>query len=462
MTTTLQTSPWVLRKAVLVYAPDFDVSCLARLRIAHNRTANQGSVSLSITADLANLSSRSRVLRLNVPLESVEGCELAQISNNSLCPSHLLPMLQAHVTNVSAVSTLSLRLGTTGVVLCPAGTDSLSPAIPGDLNFHSFAMICQSKFLRLHFSRRQFVNTELDQLEEFSCALRRRCLQTETFDHARHGEVQRDWRAFNLSLDPPPYYQEPVSEQVVGKRRRDPWSISPNNESRKRLLPPSPQLIGSPTEVNTPSTLSPSPASIRPTYFTRASSPRRIERNTLTHLEHELRGLSDDLICELLIRVGRQHLLATPNDVDRDLPSESEKVGLAEIETMERRLQRYVDETVERRLKSHVDEIVESAVSECRDQFFDECKLNEAEFREQVDDVTTDVRITANECMSEMRHQAQQYMNEIEDQGIKVEKSAKDKVAQLMRWFDASTECLLDSTARPSHERSTDARRSSI
>jgi hypothetical protein len=43
-----------------------------------------------------------------------------------------------------------------------------------------------------------------------------------------------------------------------------------------------------------------------------------------------------------------------PKDVDRGI----EKISFAEIETIERRLKRYVDEMIERRLKSHVlDEI---------------------------------------------------------------------------------------------------------
>jgi hypothetical protein len=51
--------PWVLKKKViLIYAPDLNISCRARLCIVHDQTANQGSISLLITADLANLSGR--------------------------------------------------------------------------------------------------------------------------------------------------------------------------------------------------------------------------------------------------------------------------------------------------------------------------------------------------------------------------------------------------------------------
>jgi sugar-specific transcriptional regulator TrmB len=119
---------------------------------------------------------------------------------------------------------------------------------------------------------------------------------------------------------------------------------------------------------------------------------------------------------------------------------------------------------IERRLKSHVlDEIVDSAVSECRDPIYDECKTNEAEFREQVDDGNSEVRNTANECMNEikkqarmymheMEEQAQQYMKDIEDQGIEVKMSAEAKVAKFKRWFNASAQSLLSSESSPSHE----------
>ncbi|KAK9592226.1 hypothetical protein V6Z90_003371 [Aspergillus fumigatus] len=471
--TTSQSSLWVLKKAVLVHAPNLDVFCRADLRIDHNQTAKQGSISLSITANLANTSGRSQVLTLNIPPDRVGKCALARKSNDTLCPSHFLPILPAPVANVSDVSTMSLRLCTTGIVLCPSEMETLSPATPGHVGFHSFAKICQSEFLRLHFSRRQFVNRELDKLESFSCALRKGSLQRVSFNHARHGVVQKDWRVFRLSPDPPPYCQGPWSEQAkeadpplyceesvskegIGKRRRDPWSMSPNDDRRKRLLLPSPQLIGSPTEENTPSTFSPSPPAILPTEFTHASSAGRTERNRLIRLANELCGLSDDLIRELLIQSGHQHLLATPPDVDRDI----EKMRFAEIETIERRLKHYVDEMIERRLKPHVlNEIVDRAVSECRDQIYDEYKTNEAEFREQVDDGNSEVRNTANECMNEikeqarmymheMEEQAQQYMKDIEDQGIEVEMSAEGKVAKLKRWFNAADLHLLGLPSR--------------
>ncbi|KAL2813995.1 hypothetical protein BJX63DRAFT_393282 [Aspergillus granulosus] len=487
MATTSPNPLLVFRKAVLVSTHDPEVLCSARLRIAHDKNANQGSISLMIMADLANLSGRSQLLVFNVPPESIEECALARISNGGLCSSHWIGMLPAFVTSVSDVSTLSLTLGTTGIVLCPSGMEPLSPADLEDSNFRAFAKICKSKSLRLHFATRQFVKDELDQLETFAFALHKGSLQAEPFNHTRQGMVKRDWRAFSLSLDPPPYSEEsnqakqvdpPLyceksrSEQVVGKRCRDQWSMPPEDERRKQLRLSSPQPLGPPTEANTPSTLSLSPSSIRPTHFTHASSPGRTDRNRLMRLEHELRGVSDDLICKLLIRLGRQHLLAVPGDVDSDLPPEPEKVSFAKV--IERCFEQYVDVMIERRLKSHVvDEIVDSAVSECRDQIFDEYKTNEAEFREQVDDGNSEVRITANECIKEMKEQAQKYMHEIEEQaqqcmhnienqGIEAEMAAEAKVAKFKHWFNSSAQSLLDSKSSPSHERGTNARCSSI
>ncbi|KAL3455221.1 hypothetical protein BJX64DRAFT_295260 [Aspergillus heterothallicus] len=480
MTTTSRKPPWVLKKAALVYAPNVDTFCLCRLRIVHDETANQGSISLSITADLANFNGRSQVLTLNIPPETVERCGLARRSNDDLCPFRLVSMLPAPVANVSAVSTLSLSLGATGIVLCPSEMESLSPATPEDSKFRSFAKICQSKYLRLHFSGRQFVNDELDKLQRFSYALRQGGLQTESFDHARHGVVQKDWRIFTLPPDPPPYCQEPVSEpvdpplyceQVVGKRRRDVRSMSPHNGDQKRLLFCSPQPIGSPTEMNTPSTTySPPPASIRPTYFTRAYSPGYADCKRLTLAEHELRGFSDDQIRELLVRLGRQHLLATPKDVDRNLPRELEKVSSSEVEMIERRLERYVDRIIERRLGRYVDR----AVSECRDQIHDVYTTNEAEFREQVDDGNVDVRNTANDCMNDIKEQAQgymlemeeqahHYMREIEDQGVEAEMSAKKNLGRRrFNAFSYSTQDLLDGKSGLGPELGTYTRRRSI
>ena len=249
-----------------------------------------------------------------------------------------------------------------------------------------------------------------------------------------------------------------------------------DNNSQKITRLSSPQSIGSPTEPDTPSTLRPSPPSppsIRPTYFTHAFSPGRTERNRLAGLVHEFSSLSDDQVRKVLIGSRHAHLLAIPNDVDPDLPSESAKVSVAKGELIKRRrLERYIDKIIKRHISPIVDEIIDCAVSKSRDQFFDECKMNEAEFREQVDDGNSEIRTMATECMKEMKEeaqkhiheieeQAQQCMNDIQNQGIEVEMSAERQIAKFKSWSNTSPRSLLDSKSS-SHELGTDARRSSI
>lgn len=104
---------------------------------------------------------------------------------------------------------------------------------------------------------------------------------------------------------------------------------------------------------------------------------------------------------------------------------------------------------IERRLPYVVDEIVDSAVSDGRDQISDECKLNEAEFREQVDDGNAEVRMTANDCMKEIEEQMQKSMDDVEHQRIEVELFMEKKVAEFKRWSNDSASSLLDGKTHP-------------
>ena len=251
--------------------------------------------------------------------------------------------------------------------------------------------------------------------------------------------------------------------------------MSPDDKARKRLLltspgrlgSTSPEALGSPTEANTPSTCSSSPSSIRPTDFILASSPGRTKRKRLARLEEELRGVSDEEICQVLIRSGRRHLLALQKYVS-DLPSESETVGIANVKMLERRLKhslkQYVDETIEQLKSQVVGDIVESALNECDEAIEGRYRTHEADLEEQVDDYKVDLGITANDCTNEIEEQALRCMDDIEDQGIRVEKSATERFAELTRCLSDSAQSLLDSKSSPGQRRTegTEARRLSI
>lgn len=50
---------WYLNKTALVHAPEFDVGCLVRIRVGHNQSLNQGSLSIKIVLKLAGFHSGS-------------------------------------------------------------------------------------------------------------------------------------------------------------------------------------------------------------------------------------------------------------------------------------------------------------------------------------------------------------------------------------------------------------------
>lgn len=231
MTTSLD-PPWVMKKAVLVSIPDSEVACSASLRIFHDINTNKGSVSLKIRADLANLRGKSQDMTLSILPKKIEECALSLTNHNGLCSSRLVPMLPTFVQDDRAVSTLGLTLSTTGIVLCPHGMEYLSPADPEDNNFYAFAKICQSKSLRLHFSNRQFVNDQHDRLKAFSLALNRKDLEAESFRRPLFGLNERDGTVFSLSPDPPPHYEEPVSEQL---KQVDPPLYSEEAEPKQAI-----------------------------------------------------------------------------------------------------------------------------------------------------------------------------------------------------------------------------------
>lgn len=203
---------WHFKKAIVVHAPDSNVGCVTRLRVAYDESANQGAISVSITTNLANIT-ESQTLTLSIYPEIVETCSVTLSDNDHPIPPHIFKMLPAPVGNASAVCTMSLCLKTTAVIIGPLKTVTLSPAERNDVKFHAFTKICQAKLLYLHFAKRQFASEELSQLQVFSNTLHAHGMQTQHIDKTRanagQGAEERDWGEFDLPPDlppnPPPY-----------------------------------------------------------------------------------------------------------------------------------------------------------------------------------------------------------------------------------------------------------------
>ncbi|GMG22191.1 unnamed protein product [Aspergillus oryzae] len=353
-------SHWVLNKKVVVSVPDTKLSCDASCRVDYFRDPERGSISLTIKAGLANSKNSSDSLRLNFSPKTIRKSSLVQRSNSNLCPLKLSEKIRRTISGAKLVSTLSIDLAELGSVFCPSWAESLSSSDPQDSNFIAFAHICQSKSLRLHFAKVQFQEGEFETLRKFCARIQH--LQPQSFAPHRHPDVvERDPSIFKLSpppydeehvptpaeqADPPQYNEQAELKPVIGKRGRD-W-------------------LGSPTEVNTPSTRSPSPSSnsIRPTHFTHASSPDDGDHLSLRYLEHKLSRLPEDRIRELLIRSGHHRLLAHSGDVDGGLPSKSWTSGPPGVHLVDPVIKRYIDEEIHNRFKLQQDDVYNSIRSE--------------------------------------------------------------------------------------------------
>lgn len=215
---------WVFDKAVLAHTPDFNVACGARLRIAHNQNDDQGSISIRINAALAELGKQT--LMLNIRPEEVDACTVVAKSNDKLIPDRMFSMVPVSVTSSASVSTLILCLNATGVVLVPPSVNdmTLCPVVSGDAEYQAFAKLCQSKTIHLHLSKQQLRDGDLHRLRTFSGALRARMLKSQPIDckrlNAGRGAIERDWRIFGQTRDPPPYREPASTPSVLGKRSR--------------------------------------------------------------------------------------------------------------------------------------------------------------------------------------------------------------------------------------------------
>jgi hypothetical protein len=152
----------------------------------------------------------------------------------------------------------------------------------------------------------------------------------------------------------------------------------------------------------------------RPTIWPYHDRTEQKERAIVECIYGELKTVHDRLVRELLQLLGHEHLLATQQEVDLEFCFESEKVSIVRVERIiKRRLDQYVEERlgsltqnasrllteqrledlVEAKLPLTTDLLIDSAMESCRNQFYEECKMNEYSLREAID----------NGCQSCMR-----------------------------------------------------------
>ncbi|PYH45784.1 uncharacterized protein BP01DRAFT_318436 [Aspergillus saccharolyticus JOP 1030-1] len=502
MSTAPRKPSWALKKQVLVSLPHGDSPCLAKFYVDYDGETNQGTISLNFKAKLANSRGGPEQFSLNLPPSAVERYKFVQPTTETLFPESLLAKLPAPTSAISTVITLTLDLHEIGAV---AGPPLIQPPNQVDSDFTALEKICKSSTLHIHFTQRQFQRDDLYRLKTFFFALKEG-IRPKVFNHARQGRIERDGHVFGKMLDPPPYLEEPDSEQVEGKnppsyspqpegvhvggkRRRDHSSSLPKDDRRKRPVFTSPKPSCYSTEPNTPSIPSPLLASIQPTNFTRASSLNAKEHDILARIENMLQGASDDLKRHLLTRLGCRCPQAVPALLESNVSSKSDELGSTKVGRIDPAVQEYIDRAISDRFESDNvevilgslvrefhDKVFGSRVSEFHDEAYDAYRTHETEICELVEEKNSEVRITADECVKEVQEQAQRCIDEMEEQAqqcmddikargeeaeMSVETSVETKVAELRRWFDMSPRVRFGGQSSPSHELRANVRRSS-
>jgi hypothetical protein len=317
--------------------------------------------------------------------------------------------------------------------------------------------------------------------------------------NAGRGAVETDWRVFEQPDPPPYRPDlPPYHGTVLGKRSRGECLLvraafdvitwcshvvdagelstthwlqtklytdnsikSPSIKARsKQGTTPSPPPW-SPTEINTPTTCSSSEWHISPTNFTREVIPDRADRVRVLQMQRQLRNLPDEHVREILRGSGHQHLLTTPNDVKPldpsvDADAGAEPVSVSKVDQM---IERRLDELVEKRLEPLMKDAFQSltqkrlgtlvkaqlpvaadlflnaAVTDYRDQFHEECQMNEVSVREQIDEGNTEVREVTDGCAKEISELAQRYMDDMAEQRDKLDLYAEEELSRLKCWF---------------------------
>lgn len=231
----------------------------------------------------------------------------------------------------------------------------------------------------------------------------------------------------------------------------------------------------SPTEVNTPTTRSCSPAHISPTHFIEPTQSRK-ERLKVLGLQQQLHGLPDSLVRQILVGSGHNHLLVLATEAGleklskgmklfnnsesppRGLTDESEDtIAITRIDKIiEQRLGQLTKDAFKRLTRTHLNTLVESqlpvaadlflngAVADYRDQFYEECQLNENSVRENIDEGLTEIRDVTNDCTKEVQELAQQCMDSLDEHSKRLDASAEHELSKLKRWFAELAGSFLD------------------
>ncbi|KEQ78482.1 hypothetical protein M438DRAFT_340610 [Aureobasidium pullulans EXF-150] len=195
---------------------------------------------------------------------------------------------------------------------------------------------------------------------------------------------------------------------------------------------------------------------IRPTVFTRGSKLKKEDVSMVRHVQEMMEILPDQLVREILNAPGMQNLLAKQQEAEQaEIPSGSDGVAVTKVEQIVTvRMHRYVNDCLGQKIKEafkslvrqRLDRLVQDqlplaanlflngAVEGYRDQFYEDCKMNEASLLKMVDEGRTQLQDTANECTTEIKDLIQDQIDELESWSDKLKASVGEQLACLGYW----------------------------
>jgi hypothetical protein len=474
-----QRPPWVYEKKAFVYAPEFNVGCLTEVRVSHDQKEGQGYVSIKSRLCLADMDT-NQVIILRICPKLVDMCTVKLTCETGTVSEQVISMLRG-VKAASEVSKLRLTLKEPGVVLVPSGLSVIRPAEVGNVSYNAFSRICQAKQIVLYFVKRQFNQDDSFGLRAFASAVRSRSIEAQPLDYTRfnsgQGVRESDWTVFEQPPSDPPAYRplSPSAKCVLGKRLRGGGRPSASTVSPLYQLPdhhPPPtwsatEVASTDTEIDSreqhntvhnsttfarADTLSNSPSPIRPTIFTHE---KREEQDALT-IQHVLKSLGDipDNIVREVFKQPRYQRLLQEAALD-DPAASSLPVTLTSIEKIvEDRVDRLVTERLadltKSAFKTHTKQqvhrivqaqlplaaelVLKETIGDWQDQFYEDCKANEANLLEIVDDGRLRLRETVDECETEVKESIEGQLSRFGEQVAKVDSEVKEQVAEALYW----------------------------
>jgi hypothetical protein len=203
---------------------------------------------------------------------------------------------------------------------------------------------------------------------------------------------------------------------------------------------------------------------IRPTFLAGGTKIEKENALKVQHVREMLEALPNELVLEILSESRVQELLAIQQGpAQAKIPFSSDHITVNKVKQTvtghmdaDKYTDEYFDQKVKQAFKSLVHQRLDclvhdqlplatelffrSAVEDLRDQFYEDCKMNEASLRETVDEGCTTLHDETEKCTTEINDLIQDRLDELEHQSNKFKMSTGEQLACLGFWSNQLAE----------------------